>query len=178
MYSLITDEHKNPCVKHGKRDSVGRLYFFYNKWLMHTVWALEKPYILFRSWRPTWIYILKVIHSKWWPLWILLFKKAQINAKSQETKRFPCLMLLFFEQLKILMTVNYWLIWERHCCQNWPAVWKLTSAIVELEVRGTGAFTLCGRTKTLFIWRTGTWFSSTQRIPQRNSCGKIKQIYR
>ena len=34
------------------------------------------------------------------------FKKAQINTKSQETKRFSCLMLMFFEQLKI-MTVNY-----------------------------------------------------------------------
>ena len=53
----VTDVHENPCVKRGKRDSVGRLYFFLQK-VTHAVWALDKPFILFRSWRPTCIYML------------------------------------------------------------------------------------------------------------------------
>ena len=56
MSSLITDAYENPSVKLGKRDNVERLFFL--KKVTHAVWALDKPYMLFRSWRPTCIYIL------------------------------------------------------------------------------------------------------------------------
>ena len=61
MSLLITDVHENPCVKRGKRDSVGRLYFFLQK-VTHAVWALDKPFMLF-SLLETYMHLYVIGHS-------------------------------------------------------------------------------------------------------------------